>query len=437
MDPFIAAIALACFFCASLAIILYPQVGLLLLATTVAIDWHFPASPNFFSLAGIQIKLSDVVVVLLTPGLAWGLFSKKGRLRFTASVGGVLALMGVLLMSLVSGIRFYGLGTAVNEARSWIYIIIVALWCGYAQRGRKWRTSVENFVVWTGVAVSFIWGLNTLQYGFGGASGYVGARELFGQQIEVGRATSSGQTIFLAASAVIALHKFRDSQSLRHLALSGIFISIVLLAQHRSVWIAAGIMLFVYTVRTYRHKIGVILFAAIGATLAYTLLRAGFAETVGENLTGSATDTRTFEGRVYDWVYSLRELAANGFYRIFFGWDFGRGYERIREDGLLIEYIPHSWYVGTLLRSGVVGLLGGLIWVASILRNEYFNRQAAIALPILVGLLAYSVSYNLQWYLAPLLVLTSIYNLDSDSKANAVSARQRAEGDFQHDRAHA
>lgn len=435
MDLMNAAMIISIAACACSAIYFMPKLGLILIGAMVALDWHFPASPNLLTIAGgIQVKLSDVVILLLIPALLWNIYKGRQQWHTTPATIGALILLLILLTSLLQGILRYGLGTAVNESRPWIYIVVLALWCPIAVTGRRGVQSVEAFFIWTGLAISTVWLVNTAQYGFGGASTYVGTREVFGQTIDVGRATTSGQTIFIAASMLVAINKYRSTRSLAHLVCGALFATVTLLAQHRSVWIAAAVMVAVYVAHNYKSKTGPILCVSFAISLAYLAFQFNVNGGMTGNLTGSARDTRTFEGRLYDWIYTIRELIEAGPSQILLGWNFGRGFTRVREDGLVIDYIPHSWYVGTVLRAGALGLIAGLVWVAGLLRKAYRSSRGPYALPVLAGILVYSVSYNLQWYLTPLVVMAAIYSDYHGDRARSATTHQGRVTDLQHDR---
>lgn len=396
--------AIPALLCIALIIDITPWFGLFLVSLAIITDWHFPASPDIANISGIQIKVSDIICLLLALSLIYSIRIRGASTRLTSANLAAVTLMTVLTISVVIGTYKHGMAAAVNEARPWAYTIIVSYWCYTKIRHKKYTPLIYKFFIYTGLAISAVWIANTWQYGLADASSYVDTREVLGQQVDVGRATTAGQTLFLAASLLITLNLHKQEKRHSYAIISILFAAILLFAQHRSVWVSAFFMIGLYILFNYRQKMFIIFGLIFVPTLSLLLSQAMAADSLTTTLGGSASDTRTFEGRVFDWIYSLRELLDAGTEQVLLGWEFGRGYVRPREDGLIIDYIPHSWYVGTVLRAGLIGLVSGLVWVISTWRLTRSATADNVAAPLLAGILVYAVTYNLQWYLAPLLI---------------------------------
>jgi hypothetical protein len=114
------------------------------------------------------------------------------------------------------------------------------------------------------------------------------------------------------------------------------------------------------------------------------------------SLAEATSRNSTLHWRLLGWtdlLHSERSVAG-----LALGFPFGTGYRRIIQ-GTVVTASPHSFYVGTVLRLGVIGLvaLGFVYW------NVWkYRRQAAAALGIspltvvllLVGLLVFSITYQ-------------------------------------------
>lgn len=195
---------------------------------------------------------------------------------------------------------------------------------------------------------------------------------------------------------------------------SALLILTVMLAllQHRTVWVdllaCTAILALAYPdIRQKLLRTGIPLLMILGATVA-VIGATGSLDPAADALGRSVTEVfqgrgSTLSWRVESWQELLRKWAGSGPAVLLFGHPFGSGYERYVEDmGHVTNYSPHSFYVQTLLRGGLVGL--GLLlstFILSIIRL-YRTQVSAMeeGIParvlaiILIGLLIYGIAYS-------------------------------------------
>ncbi|MGP9659977.1 hypothetical protein [Arthrobacter sp. AOP36-C1-22] len=383
----------------------FPILGLAIVGMVALIEWNVPYLPMLFSVGSIQIGCTDAIAGVLVLSLFFRLDIRRFR-SVTASA--ILAATFLLLLaaSVVLGAREFGMSGSLNEARPWIYIVCCFCWTMNSLSKREVEKA-QILIILLGCAISVVWLFHLAQYGFGSTSTYVGTREIAGDDVSVGRLTTSGQTIIISIAAILALDRYRAKRRAMWVVYSALLTGVVVLAQHRSVWVAAFAMFVAYAILNLRRLIPLAVFTTLGVTIVAILAIAGSLGELGRSISESSSDSRTLDGRVFDWFVSLRELVNAGLVETFFGWPFGRGYERMREDGLIIDYVPHSWYVGATLRLGLSGLITGLLWMASHLRRQSYIANN-VRVPIFLGLGLYCVFYNLQWYLTPIIAIMLI-----------------------------
>jgi O-antigen ligase len=167
--------------------------------------------------------------------------------------------------------------------------------------------------------------------------------------------------------------RWRGVPGLPWLLLSG-----VVVFQHRTVWVTMGVSLIaMWTVlgpsrdqrrsQFSRRLSGV----AVAVGIVVLLIAGGKLGTLQSDLarsTESATgEHSTFEWRLEGWRYLLKQQQADS-KDLVLGIPYGSGYKRVL-NGVAINVSPHSWYVQTITRVGIVGTCILLIALAGLLRR--------------------------------------------------------------------
>jgi len=391
---------------AVLIIARWPQIGFACIGVVAALSWEIPIWPPLAYVLGLSVSLPDMLcaalfLAALVTAADTGTTDAASRMLRTC-----IQILGVILLAaVIRGLWTNGLGSSLNEGRPWIYIFAISFWvCRVLVAHKRSQRWLQNWILGTALLVLLVALLNVVRYGLGGASTAV--RSTTGEILEAGRPVSSGQAVILAAGALIALYLWRETRKGKFLVIALACAATVVVVQHRSVWIAflcAGLVA-AFTLRS-ANRVLLVFFIASGFLVYVIGASAGWLGRIPELLASSASDSATYEGRVYDWVVLIRQNVLSGPESILFGQPSGSGWWRYREDGLKIGYIPHNWYVATYLRAGIIGL-AAMVGVGVLAANRLFRLQRnGPGLAICALIIVYCWAYNLQWYLAPLLAL--------------------------------
>lgn len=388
----------------SAAVVRWPQLGLAAISIVIAASWEVPTWPPIGTVYGLSVSLPDVLcgvlflasIIMPRPTGSTSGLAPSFKIAFQLFV----ALFG---LSVVRGVVANGLASALNEARPWLYILAISFWTArllaVSPNGRRW---LQNWILATGALVLMVAIINIFRYGLGGASTSV--RSVQGDILEAGRPVASGQALILAACAILALFLWHGHGNALHLVLGVACGAAVVVVQHRSVWIAFACAAVVAVMSLGSGKRMTVALLGIAGLLAVSqAAHLGLLGRLPELLARSATDSATYQGRVYDWVVLVERSLESGPQALLLGMPSGSGWWRYREDGLRIGYVPHNWYVATYLRVGVLGLMSALAAATVSVAHLYARHRHAPYLSLVVLILIYGWAYNLQWYLAPLL----------------------------------
>jgi len=327
-------------------------------------------APSLY-LKDTRVELSDVLFVLV---VAAGLARLLRVRRYTPLLRWLLLLGIVLVISLLRGMLTISLQGSINDFRQYLQFVGPALYFAtfppsawLSDRiGRIWLAAAGVMVM----LVTARW-LNV----FAGISLGVPA-EQFGNDTAI-RVIDGPYTFFLATAAVLSLPAWvqhgRRARRLRWL--SAVLLLFVMLLDRRTVWLAmlVGVVVLLLRNRRFgRRSLAMLAGAAVVTSLVFVAFPGSSSEQ--EPLARSATSTGTFTWRVQGWselVESWSENPANWLV----GRPFGSGFER-RVEGSEVLSHPHNFYIETMLRSGIVGLLALLALTAGLLRALWRVRRA-------------------------------------------------------------
>ena len=380
-----------------------PQVGFALLGIIAILNWHVPNWRPVASVLGVSASLPDFIAAVLAMAAALSVLT-HGRKRIDRNLrifaDGFIVLLSV---SLVSGMINVGLAAALNEFRPWFYILSVTIWTltvlSRCDAAESW---FKRWIVITACGITVVGILNVSINGFGGASTSVVSAA--GTVLEAGRPITSGQAMLVGLAAVICLWMWSETQRNLYYSLALVFIMVVLFAQHRSVWFALAVALIASIFFLRSCQLPAFAFTSAAVVLLALASFSLFGDTkFAVTLLQSADDSRTYEGRVFDWVILIRDSVESGIHTVLMGFPLGTGWWRFREDGLRIGYIPHNWYVATYLRTGIVGITFMFGFLLLITVRGMRCRTTLPILAMIAMLVTYCWAYNMVWYLAPAL----------------------------------
>jgi hypothetical protein len=372
----------------------------LLLAVPVLAAWEFPNLPLLANVAGTSVYPEDLIAGYL---LLSGMSSLRLANRALASKSGLfLLLIAVAAFSLARGLQRFPLGEAINEARAPIYIIAVSIWILSRAQRPGFNTDLGKYVSLLGWGLTVVFIFHVGRYGLGASDSFVQVTSI-GTEAQTGRPLVSGQALALALAAL-----YRLAHGGARANAGWLWLLAVLLAQHRSVWvavIAAMIVLFLYSTGKVRAQLT--LAAMIGLIVIVVGAVAGAFDSLFAELMKAATDDRTLTGRTFAWAELVSQQNAMGWFARLLGQPFGAGYYRVNVLGVVELFQPHNWFVVMYLR---IGGLGVLLMIAILVRAFVRNVRAkhVVGSVWLSAIVGYSLFYSLQWYLAPFLAVCLI-----------------------------
>lgn len=398
--PIVIAVVLAIFaWWAVIATATRVEIGLVAVGLAYLIQTAFVAAPTFS--LGINVSTDDLAFSLLLASLiVKQLFFKSSRAN--AIFWAWFSIGAVLLFSLALGLLQYG-SVAGVEVRPNFYFWVAGLYfSGFTytteQLRKIWQLSqwcawcISAIVIfrWIGIKIGFV------------SASFV---EMAGASSEF-RVVGSGPTFVLGAIGVSYFsHWLRDA---RRNILCGalVMLGLVLVLQHRSVWVATlGALAVVIwhqrksvTVRAFPIvATGAVVVAAIALFLVVDP-SSRLTETLSKSVTSVTESRGTHTDRMDGWAVLLTDYSTTKPYQWLIGTPYGTGYRRIVL-GRVQEFSPHNFYVQLLLRIGAVGLLLFLGVHIALRRRVLLWRTLEKNDPTLRTILLATLAANLLYFI--------------------------------------
>jgi hypothetical protein len=354
--------------------------------TTVQLWQSYQSVPGSRSGAGVDLLPTDVLTMCL---LAASLIILARRRGYRAPLA-LLALLSLTACALLRGFGRFDAQTVGNEARThFIQLLCVAFFVAVLSPGRPLVRTVARVWVAAACVLSLLALLWWLEAGIGSNSEQV----MVDGVLTNARALGPAEALIIGQAAMFLLCG-------RGLAGPGFLawplLMVVVLMQHRTVWLAVGIM-FIGWLLTRRHQRGTRLAAltVLGSlsTLGLLAVSWGVAEGVTSSLGASSEDDATLVWRVEGWLALLPRL--DGVLDWLVGLPFGSGYDRMM-NGVLITFSPHNYYLEVLLRLGLLGVAALLALYASAGRAAGADREDGLLIRLLIcGHLVFMTTYPL------------------------------------------
>lgn len=353
------------------------------------------------NIGSIHVFQEDAIAALL---LAVALFSGRTMWQNLGQRALIpILILSVLVANLLLGFKSFGM-PAIVEFRPFLYFFACLAWgLSLDWAGARTRKHARYFLYICGWGLVAIAALNITKHGIASSSDmYVDPEGTY----HTLRPVVASQAAVLTVAGLYALHEWGRVRGGR-LLLSGIaFSGVVIIAQHRSVWIAfgAGVLIFGWrAANTIRWRIA--LLAIISSFGILILALAGALNTVLDSFAASidavtATNS-TLTDRTSGWDSLVSDSFRQGPAAVLFGQPFGTGYLRIGPNGLPQTYAPHNWYVSIYLRTGIVGALAfsGML-LGALVR---LGKQRSVWASIMSCIAVFALAYTVQWFLAPLI----------------------------------
>lgn len=377
-----------------------PEIGLLVVGLVMAVTLNLrfarEGEPRSLAVdvAGLSVGILDLLAILM---LAVAAFRRlwRGSVETWELVTWSMALLTGI--NAVRGLQAFPLEQVMNETRPWLYLWAVLLFSGTVRVTRSmWRTLGTGLVAYTG------WLVAVAVAGFA-ATGVntVTAQIQLGNYLVDPRPVAASGALVLA-DAMLLLIVFR--RRMRRLLWLVAFVTVglvVILLQHRTVWIAVAVGLG-YAAMTAIRKGGHARRAALAAS-AMIAVPAIIGLTTGalqqSVLAGSASNAAgqqsTFLWRLLGW----RQLVGGDrdILEVIVGEPFGRGFLRVVND-VTLTVSAHSQYVSTYLRLGLIGLVGvGWLVVLAWRGAAVAGAQLQVSPDLLRGLVILVVLYGVTY----------------------------------------
>jgi O-antigen ligase len=375
-----------------------PRFALLLVGAFTATQWEYTQLPQLFTVAGANVFPNDVVcgALLVSATLRFSrLRGTMARYRWIP-----ILFVVILIASLSRGLFSYELGAAVNEFRLFFWVIAVLVWAATVDwSAPRARLAFEGISLWLGWTLSLVAALHIAQYGLGGADAFVNPATGIEQ---TSRPLVAGQALVLALCAIVGLGSSRRTNHVAARVGPFVFIAIVLISQHRTVWAAIAVGLVALFVDRGVSRSRVRALGFMGLVLVIGATATGVTSALVSELSASLASRGTYDGRVTSWIALLRQFSEQGALSISFGQPMGFGYGRFEGAGRFVTFAPHNWYLTVLLRMGIAGLV---LLVASLvaLCVTAARRAAGPQLAIVLTTGVFGWAYSWPWYAMPFL----------------------------------
>ena len=303
----------------------------------------------------------------------------------------LLGAVALIVIGTVRGIVQLGDG-ALLGFRLELYFVLPALFVATLPAATSAR--LIRLVVLFGVGIALVAVVRWVLFALG-VSGYSG-----GGNYPIPRVIDSSTALWVAfagvASSVALIERATSPARWKLQAVALITLAVVVLAQHRSVWVATAIMLAVALAMTRRRwlvKAAVAVIAVVGV-LAIEVLGLGEAGQVGESFAYATTSTNTWVWRLDRWANVWSTHADRGIEAIVLGSGYGYGWVT----GVIgtWEASPHNGFLQIAVRIGIVGaLLVFAPYVAALRRlRRGGGTLGRITWLWVVGALVYYIPYS-------------------------------------------
>ena len=343
-------------------------------------------------LGGMRIGVTDMVAVIVLAAAV----ARCLRLRHLSRHQHWLIMLGVLLLvSLMLGIASHGVQSSISDSRQYFFFVGAALYMAtfrptadlYDRIGRIWLMAAVLMVLLACVR----W----LQV-FAGIDLGVTA-EINGVDTEI-RVLDGPYAFFLAGPLILTVPFWLRRGQARWVRWLGVVLLVVLIAlDRRTVWLAIFVGLAVLLLRGRRLKPRAVALV-VAASIVIVLVFAGDVLARDQSPPGTVTSTGSVTWRIEGWsdlVASWSESPVNWFV----GKPFGSGYARTA-DGLKIDAHPHNFYIETMIRAGLGGLIALIALTVGLLRRLWRVSVGGVGLfdpSVLAPLLAMQLIWYLTW----------------------------------------
>jgi hypothetical protein len=343
-------------------------------------------------LGGMRVGATDLVAVIVLAAAV----ARCLRLRHLSRHQHWLIMLGILLLvSLVLGIAGHGVQASISDSRQYLFFVGAALYMAtfrpavdlYDRIGRIWLLAA--------VLMILLACIRWLQVFAGINLGVPAERNGVDTAIRV----LDGPYAFFLTGALLLTIPFwpRRGQARWIRGLGAVLLVVVVVLDRRTVWVALFVGVVVLLLRGRRLRARTV--ALVVAALIVTVLAfAGDVLARDQAPPGTVTSTGTVDWRVEGWsdlVGSWSESPVNWL----LGEPFGGGFNRT-VGGSDFNSHPHNFFIETMIRAGVGGLIALIALTVGLLRRVWRVPVLGVGLfepGVVVPLLAMQLIWCLTW----------------------------------------
>lgn len=387
-----------------------------LIATST--DLREPLFAPVISVVGLQVGLLDGLVTVMLCSAAYRV--AVGRALCGAQLAPISVLVGLLMVNMLRGMASFGVQLAVNEARASIYLLAALAFTATAPvRGPRWWIVMGlGYCGWL-----IYWTVSGFEAtGLHPVTSYI---EIGGELTDPRPVTAAGAVVLAQVMLVLVAVRTRR----RHLFAAAVLGATLVVLQHRTVWFAGVAGLAYLGLRALRDggrgRLAALLAAAAATTGTLALVLSGIAQrsavaVSAENVTAS---DNTLNWRVTGWVALLQDRTT--VVGVLTGHPFGEGFRRV-VGGQVVVVSPHSHYVETVLRFGLLGLAASvalfwLAWRGAVSLGPAARPPRAVLIALAVFALTYRCDPLQGVLLGTVLGLSRTPTPDADRPSSPVS----------------
>lgn len=230
------------------------------------------------------------------------------------------------------------------------------------------------------------------------------------------RVIPSAEAMLIAQVVIVGMFYPALLPALRWLrAVVPILLLIVVVLQHRSVWIAMAAAMaarFALPQAGRKATIQISMMALVMLLIAAPVLLSGkftvATDDIGRAASRAAAGSDTINFRIDTWHFAIGKWAGSGSVGVLIGLPMGTSMDRVlRSDSGNYQKVStsaHNFYVETIFNAGLIGL-GAIVWFYTyILLNLYKGRRhpeygglAGVMLLMTTGQLVYYIAYGIDF----------------------------------------
>lgn len=355
-------------------------------------------APSGLSAKGILLYPRDAIYLAMAVAAAIRLLGPGASGRLSWAWWGLIALT---CASFTRGLHSLGANSAGNDVRGVFYLASAIAFIATQRPDTGWIRSVLD--IWIGLALVLAFA------GFARMLGVTVGSATSQEALAGGRAIYAGPTLMIGQAALMAFFaKPLGSRWQQQRWVPYVLLFAVLAFRHRTVWLMMIVSLAAMWTVLRPESVDQGLtkaprgrgLAVLGATMSLVVLMVGggtvstFRSQLDQSAASVSGAHSTSTWRVDGWKYLLKAQSANAT-ALIVGIPYGSGYTR-KVGNVTVKVSPHSWYVQTIARAGVIGFIFLVSWLYRLFRT---GRRSGL-LPANLGALlvlssaVYGIAYQ-------------------------------------------